>query len=251
MIVSYETLRTLQDELAGAPIGLLLADEGHRLKNAGKLVALRSFLMMKCLADRADTLTFQSLTALNVQRRVILTGTPIQNDLSEYFALLSFANPEYLGSKGDFKKNFENKILRGRDADASEKDKLESDAKLKELGGLVSKFIIRRTNDLLSKYRELLIFYQVMINVDPQSPSNTNMSSSVDHPLSKQSYITYSSLPKMFSDYYEEKILNHSRLLDFFENSSIILICSTSLKIFLVVRMSCRMIIMGMGGIEL
>ena len=35
MIVSYETLRTLQDELAGAPIGLLLADEGHRLKNAG------------------------------------------------------------------------------------------------------------------------------------------------------------------------------------------------------------------------
>jgi DNA repair and recombination RAD54-like protein len=35
MIVSYETLRTLQDELAGCPIGLLLADEGHRLKNAG------------------------------------------------------------------------------------------------------------------------------------------------------------------------------------------------------------------------
>ncbi|WVF69157.1 hypothetical protein IAT40_003932 [Kwoniella sp. CBS 6097] len=133
MIVSYETLRTLQEELANCEIGLLLADEGHRLKNA-------------------DTLTFQALTALKVQRRVILTGTPIQNDLSEYFALLNFANPEYLGSKGDFKKNFELKILRGRDADASDKDKAESDAKLKELGGLVSKFIIRRTNDLLSKY---------------------------------------------------------------------------------------------------
>ena len=102
-----------------------------------------------------DTLTFQALTKLNVQRRVILTGTPIQNDLSEYFALLNFANPEYLGTKLDFKKNFESKILRGRDADASEKDKLESDVKLKELGGLVSKFIIRRTNDLLSKYRKL------------------------------------------------------------------------------------------------
>lgn len=35
MIVSYETLRTLEDELAQCPIGLLLADEGHRLKNAG------------------------------------------------------------------------------------------------------------------------------------------------------------------------------------------------------------------------
>lgn len=99
-----------------------------------------------------ETLTFQALTSLKVQRRVILTGTPIQNDLSEYFALLNFANPEYLGSKLDFKKNFESKILRGRDADATEKEKLESDAKLKELGGLVSKFIVRRTNDLLSKY---------------------------------------------------------------------------------------------------
>jgi SNF2 family DNA or RNA helicase len=36
MIVSYETLRTLQEELAKCPIGLLLADEGHRLKNAGE-----------------------------------------------------------------------------------------------------------------------------------------------------------------------------------------------------------------------
>lgn len=155
MIVSYETLRTLQDELANCPIGLLLADEGHRLKNAGEQLP---FLEYVDEADRADTLTFQALTKLNVQRRVILTGTPIQNDLSEYFALLNFANPEYLGTKLDFKKNFESKILRGRDADASEKDKLESDVKLKELGGLVSKFIIRRTNDLLSKYRELDLF---------------------------------------------------------------------------------------------
>jgi DNA repair and recombination RAD54-like protein len=44
--------------------------------------------------------------------------------------------------------------LRGRDADATDKEKEASDAKLKELGGLVSKFIIRRTNDLLSKYRQ-------------------------------------------------------------------------------------------------
>lgn len=148
MIVSYETLRSLQEELANCHIGLLLADEGHRLKNAGKL----------SMDDRLtiDTLTFQSLTALNVQRRVILTGTPIQNDLSEYFALLNFANPEYLGTKTDFKRNFESKILRGRDADASDKEKQESETKLKELSGLVNKFIIRRTNDLLSKYCESL-----------------------------------------------------------------------------------------------
>ncbi|KAJ3869935.1 DNA repair protein, SNF2 family [Lentinula novae-zelandiae] len=133
MIVSYETLRTLTVYLANCKIGLLLCDEGHRLKNS-------------------DSLTFQALNGLDVKRRVILTGTPIQNDLSEYFSLLNFANPNYLGSKNDFKKNFENHIIRGRDASASDAFKAESEKKLKELGGLVTKFIIRRTNDLLSKY---------------------------------------------------------------------------------------------------
>lgn len=35
MIVSYETLRTLSVYLANCQIGLLLCDEGHRLKNSG------------------------------------------------------------------------------------------------------------------------------------------------------------------------------------------------------------------------
>lgn len=35
MIVSYETLRTLSVHLANCTIGLLLCDEGHRLKNSG------------------------------------------------------------------------------------------------------------------------------------------------------------------------------------------------------------------------
>ncbi|KAF9075195.1 DNA repair protein, SNF2 family [Rhodocollybia butyracea] len=133
MIVSYETLRTLTVYLTNCKIGLLLCDEGHRLKNS-------------------ESQTFQALNGLDVKRRVILTGTPIQNDLSEYFSLLNFANPNYLGTKNDFRKNYENHIIRGRDASASDSIKAESEKKLKELGGLVTKFIIRRTNDLLSKY---------------------------------------------------------------------------------------------------
>ncbi|KAF9454567.1 hypothetical protein P691DRAFT_312855 [Macrolepiota fuliginosa MF-IS2] len=133
MIVSYETLRTLTVYLANCSIGLLLCDEGHRLKNS-------------------ESQTFQALNSLDVRRRVILTGTPIQNDLSEYFSLLNFANPNFLGSKNDFRKNFENAIIRGRDSLASDETKAQSEKKLKELGSLVMKFIIRRTNDLLSKY---------------------------------------------------------------------------------------------------
>ncbi|KAF8212139.1 DNA repair protein, SNF2 family [Mycena galopus ATCC 62051] len=124
MIVSYETLRTLTVHLAHCSIGLLLCDEGHRLKNS-------------------ESLTFQALNSLDVKRR---------NDLSEYFSLLNFANPNFLGTKNDFRKNFENLIIRGRDSEASNEIKAESEKKLKELGSLVTKFIIRRTNDLLSKY---------------------------------------------------------------------------------------------------
>lgn len=89
-----------------------------------------------------------------------------QNDLTEYFSLLSFANPNFLGSKNDFRKNFENLIIRGRDAEATDEVKAKSEEKLKELGGLVTKFIIRRTNDLLSKYR-LFQFFSMAVLLDP------------------------------------------------------------------------------------
>jgi DNA repair and recombination RAD54-like protein len=59
LIVSYETLRLNVAELANVPIGLMLCDEGHRLKNG-------------------ESQTFKALTGLNVDRRVILSGTPIQ-----------------------------------------------------------------------------------------------------------------------------------------------------------------------------
>lgn len=133
LIIAYETLRRYTDVLRGCDIGLLLCDEGHRLKNG-------------------ESLTFTALDALNCKRRVILSGTPIQNDLSEYFSLLSFANPGLLGSRLEFRKNYELDILRGRDSDATDDEVVKGEQKLKELGQLVSPLIIRRTNDILSKY---------------------------------------------------------------------------------------------------
>lgn len=70
--------------------------------------------------------------------------------------MLNFANPNFLGTREEFRKNFENAIIRGRDADATSEVQAECEKKLRELGNLVTKFIIRRTNDLLSKYREFL-----------------------------------------------------------------------------------------------
>ncbi|CAK9436850.1 uncharacterized protein LODBEIA_P13720 [Lodderomyces beijingensis] len=152
LIISYETLRRNVDKLAGTEVGLMLADEGHRLKNG-------------------ESLTFTALNSLRCERRVILSGTPIQNDLSEYFSLLNFANPGYLGTRNDFRKNFENAILRGRDADASDKEREKGDQKLTELSQLVSKFIIRRTNDILSKYLPVKYEYVLFTGLSPMQKS--------------------------------------------------------------------------------
>ena len=81
----------------------------------------------------------------------------LQNDLSEYYSLLDFANPGLLGTPNEFRRNFENPILRGRDADASEKDRQVSDQKVAEFWAIVSRFTIRRTNDILNKYRKSYI----------------------------------------------------------------------------------------------
>ncbi|KAF7729964.1 DNA-dependent ATPase protein rad54 [Apophysomyces ossiformis] len=61
-------------------------------------------------------------------------------------------NPGLLGTPNEFRKNYENPILRGRDADASEKERQISDEKVAEFWAIVSKFTIRRTNDILTKY---------------------------------------------------------------------------------------------------
>ena len=84
-------------------VGLVLCDEGHRLKNS-------------------ENQTYQALMGLKAKRRVLLSGTPIQNDLLEYFSLVHFVNEGILGTAQEFRKRFENPILRGRDADASDAD---------------------------------------------------------------------------------------------------------------------------------
>lgn len=148
LIISYETLRRNVENLRNTKVGLMLADEGHRLKNA-------------------DSLTFTSLDSIDCPRRVILSGTPIQNDLSEYFALLNFSNPGLLGTRSDFRKNYENPILLSRDADATDDQIKKGEEQLQKLSYVVSKFIIRRTNDILSKYLPCKYEHVIFVNLRP------------------------------------------------------------------------------------
>ncbi|KAI4129413.1 MAG: hypothetical protein LQ338_002253 [Usnochroma carphineum] len=134
MIIGYEKLRIVQEELKKGPgIDIVIADEGHRLKTAKNKSA-------------------QAIKALNTARRVILSGTPIQNDLSEFFMMVDFVNPDLLGSFKKFTQHFEAPIVKSRQPEAAQKDVELGEARAEELASLTNQFILRRTTDVLSKY---------------------------------------------------------------------------------------------------
>jgi DNA repair and recombination protein RAD54B len=134
MIVGYEKLRTVQEGLIkGAGIDIVIADEGHRLKTV-------------------QNKSGQAIQALNTPKRIILSGTPIQNDLSEFFAAVDLVNPGVLGTYKNFMKEFEGPIVRSRQPEATRKDIEKGEARSEELRNLTSMFMLRRTADILSKY---------------------------------------------------------------------------------------------------
>lgn len=134
MIVGYEKLRTAQEGLAkGAGVDIIIADEGHRLKT---------------LSNKSG----QAIQSLNAAKRVILSGTPIQNDLSEFFAAVDLVNPGILGTFKAFIREFETPIVRSRQPEATRKEIEKGESRSEELRELTSKFILRRTADILAKY---------------------------------------------------------------------------------------------------
>lgn len=148
LIISYETFRLHVGVLQKGSVGLIICDEGHRLKNS-------------------DNQTYQALDSLKTSRRVLISGTPIQNDLLEYFSLVHFVNSGILGTAHEFKKHFELPILKGRDAAASEADRQLGEERLKELTSIVNRCMIRRTSDILSKYLPVKIEQVVCCRLTP------------------------------------------------------------------------------------
>ncbi len=71
-------LQPLSKAKPGGSSGVAFFLQGHRLKNS-------------------ENQTYQALSGLKAQRRILLSGTPIQNDLLEYYSLVHFVNADILG----------------------------------------------------------------------------------------------------------------------------------------------------------
>ncbi|KAA8545882.1 hypothetical protein F0562_020667 [Nyssa sinensis] len=134
LIISYETFRMHSSKFSqDGCCDLLICDEAHRLKND-------------------QTLTNRALAALSCKRRILLSGTPMQNDLEEFYAMVNFTNPGILGDAAYFRRYYETPIICGREPTATEEEKKLGVERSAELSAKVNQFILRRTNALLSNH---------------------------------------------------------------------------------------------------
>lgn len=135
ILTTYQTMVRDFELLSKINFSYIVLDESHYIKNK-------------------DSQVFQKITLLNTNHRVSLSGTPIENSLSDLWSQMQFINPEILGAYPFFKKHFQDPI-----------EKLKDQQAIEELRGLVKPFILRRTKEqVLDDLPELeeQIFYSEM-----------------------------------------------------------------------------------------
>nr|GMC50152.1 protein CHROMATIN REMODELING 20 isoform X1 [Ipomoea batatas] len=82
---------------------ILVCDEAHIIKNT-----------------RADVT--QALKQVKCQRRIALTGSPLQNNLMEYYCMVDFVREGFLGSSHEFRNRFQNPIENGQHTNSTAED---------------------------------------------------------------------------------------------------------------------------------
>ena len=83
VITSYEGINLCINKLRKIKWELLIIDEAHRIKNENALLS-------------------KNVRLLKSKFRVLVTGTPLQNNLHELWALLNFLLPDIFSSSSDF-----------------------------------------------------------------------------------------------------------------------------------------------------
>lgn len=138
VITSYSMLQKDVDEYLEHDIefGYLVLDEAHYVKNI-------------------KTLSSKAVRTISAENKLLLTGTPLENNLDELYGTFELIMPGYLGSLSEFKRDFVSKIERN------------NTIALEILQAKIKPFILRRTKDQVLKElpeKQEQIVYNEMTN---------------------------------------------------------------------------------------
>ncbi|KAG0243849.1 hypothetical protein BGW41_001038, partial [Actinomortierella wolfii] len=109
---------------------IMILDEGHSLKNAQAKLSV--------VSKQIKTLG-----------RIILTGYPLQNRLEEYWNMVDFIRPNYLGDLRMFKSNYVLPITRGLFPDSTIGERKFASKRLMVLTNLIKDFVQRKDSSVL------------------------------------------------------------------------------------------------------
>ncbi|KAJ7090312.1 SNF2 superfamily chromatin remodeling protein [Mycena belliarum] len=126
VITSYEVVRNDIAQLEGLNWLYCILDEGHVIKNA-------------------KTKLTKAVKCIRAQHRLILSGTPIQNNVLELWSLFDFLMPGFLGTEASFNERFGKPILSNRDGKA--KNGEAAALALEALHKQVLPFLLRRLKE--------------------------------------------------------------------------------------------------------
>jgi hypothetical protein len=152
IIMGHERFRICQ-ETNPLEFECLVFDEGHKLKNP-------------------NTNLYKAIDALNVSRKLLLTGSPLQNHLAEYGAMIRLIKSD-LFNEVTFKKDFATVIDRGMLADATRLDMSKARTQIEVLTRMTEGIVNRRSSNLLQlalpPMREFKLTYRAPFPVSCES----------------------------------------------------------------------------------
>ncbi|KAM6916245.1 TATA-binding protein-associated factor 172 [Xenentodon cancila] len=128
VVASYDVVRNDIDFFRNIKFNYCILDEGHVIKN-GK------------------TKLSKAIKQLAANFRVILSGTPIQNNVLELWSLFDFLMPGFLGTERQFAARYGKPILASRDAKSSSREQEAGVLAMEALHRQVLPFLLRRMKE--------------------------------------------------------------------------------------------------------
>lgn len=125
LVTTYTGLQTYAEDLLQVEWDYAVLDEGHKIRNPNAEITV-------------------TCKELNTPNRVILSGTPVQNNLTELWSLFDFIYPMRLGTLVNFRTQFEIPIRQGGYANASNLQVMTAEKCAEALKETISEYLLQR-----------------------------------------------------------------------------------------------------------